>query len=258
MRTLKAYMFHSKKGVVEQLEGVLKEIRSEHLSVLDPSNLMECLLSPDFPQGQYVLFTFDDGREQSNPGVVDFLEKNNIRALAFVFPLLYSMDGYRMDLNFWYRNRHLFEFGSHSLTHSNVAQLAGPKFWTDMRALFYRNKRTGKDFAPGLITKGWDQLRERKETLNEKLMRIDSEVYLSKAIIERSLGVPCNYFSYPWGVYDKNLIDSVKRAGYHAAFSVINTDASIWTIPRTDMDSLNAPVETISFQIGKCAILRDC
>jgi len=251
-------MFHSKEGVVEQLNDVLEKVRREKLTVLDPAKVMECFLSPDFPTGQYVLLTFDDGREQRESGVVDFLARNNLRALAFVFPLCYSMDGFQMDLNFWYRNRRLFEFGSHSLTHSNVAKSAGPKFWTDMRALFYRGKRTGKDFAPGLITLGWDQLRERPETTNEKLMRIDSEVYLSKAIIERSLGVPCNYFSYPWGFYDKNLIESVKRAGYQAAFSVINTEASIWTIPRIDMDSPHKPVETISFQICQCSVLRDC
>lgn len=50
------------------------------------------------------------------------------------------------------------------------------------------------------------------------------EVAESKRRLEEQLGVPIKYFTYPEGKYDQRVADAVKAAGYHAAFTMSNTD----------------------------------
>ena len=88
-------------------------------------------------------------------------------------------------------------------------------------------------------------------------MRIESEVYLSKKMIERNLGLPCRFFAYPWGVYTPGLIDVVREAGFEAAFSVGRTDGTRWSIPRIDMDSDQPRRTTRAFSIHHCRVLHD-
>ena len=46
------------------------------------------------------------------------------------------------------------------------------------------------------------------------------EIVESKAVIEKQLGIRCNVFAYPFGIYNAKARELVKEAGYEAAFTV--------------------------------------
>ena len=46
------------------------------------------------------------------------------------------------------------------------------------------------------------------------------EIVTSKEVIEKQLGIKCNAFAYPFGVYSPKAREMVKEAGYEAAFTV--------------------------------------
>ncbi len=50
--------------------------------------------------------------------------------------------------------------------------------------------------------------------------KLEQEVVESKRILEKQLGVPIRYFTYPAGKYDRRVAESVKKAGYQAALTM--------------------------------------
>ncbi|MEA2337314.1 MAG: hypothetical protein QOE82_1321 [Thermoanaerobaculia bacterium] len=256
MPDLKFYLFHSHASIVDQFADALDGIESDGFAVIDPVGV-PCCIDGGYPEGRYAVLTFDDGREDRNPAIVDVLRTMKLRALAFLYVLDPAMETVRIDWSFWRQHADVFEIGAHSLTHSRVARSNGSAVSGAERVLSYRNARSGDDFCPGLVTPAWDQLYERTETAAETRMRIESEVYLSKKMIERNLGVPCRFFAYPWGIYTPGLIDIVREAGFEAAFSVGRTDGTRWSIPRIDMDSDQPRHQTRAFSINHCRVLHD-
>ena len=69
------------------------------------------------------------------------------------------------------------------------------------------------------------QERDSYEKEVQKKIRFQTELYQSKKIIERTIGrgKQVNFFAYPWGAYDIDLIDQLKRYSYRGAF--ITTDS---------------------------------
>jgi biofilm PGA synthesis lipoprotein PgaB len=252
---VKIYLFHSHAGIVDQVEKALAEIDAQGFAVIDPRDLLPCM-SGHYPEGRHAVLTFDDGREDRHPDIVPFLRHRAIRVLAFLYVLEPSMATVRIDWDFWRSNEDVFRIGAHSLTHSRVARAPGTG--RAERVLTYRNADPGDAFAPALLGPAWDQLHRRHETDAEYRMRIESEVYLSRTILERNFGSPCSFFAYPWGVYTPELVDIVRKAGFEAAFSVKQTDGTRWTIPRVDMDSDQPRTTTRVFPIDRCRVFHDC
>ena len=54
--------------------------------------------------------------------------------------------------------------------------------------------------------------------------KLEMEVVESKRILEKQLGIPMRYFTYPAGKYDRRVADAVKRAGYQAALTMNDAD----------------------------------
>ena len=50
--------------------------------------------------------------------------------------------------------------------------------------------------------------------------RLIDELIESKFILEQRLGKSIDYFSYPWGTFNKKIIELVKKAGFKAALAV--------------------------------------
>lgn len=44
-----------------------------------------------------------------------------------------------------------------------------------------------------------------------------SEIYVSKQVLEKRLGIPINEFAYPFGLYNPDIISLVREAGYKSA-----------------------------------------
>ncbi|NMA68771.1 MAG: polysaccharide deacetylase family protein, partial [Desulfitobacterium sp.] len=47
-----------------------------------------------------------------------------------------------------------------------------------------------------------------------------AELEGSRIVLEEILGQPVRYIAYPYGVYDQNIIDDCKSAGYTMAFTI--------------------------------------
>jgi len=65
------------------------------------------------------------------------------------------------------------------------------------------------------------QERGSYETKGQMNLRFRIELYRSKRIIERTIGhgKQVEFFAYPWGVYDEELIDQLKGYDYRGAFT---------------------------------------
>jgi peptidoglycan/xylan/chitin deacetylase (PgdA/CDA1 family) len=55
----------------------------------------------------------------------------------------------------------------------------------------------------------------RLSTLDEQTL--DEELQDSRRVIERELGTPCRSLAYPYGDYDRCVVEAAQRAGYEAA-----------------------------------------
>jgi peptidoglycan/xylan/chitin deacetylase (PgdA/CDA1 family) len=59
------------------------------------------------------------------------------------------------------------------------------------------------------------------ETKEAKGKRTREELKMSKTIIQETIGKgkQVRFFAYPFGAYDSDLIEHLKEAGYHGAFT---------------------------------------
>lgn len=65
------------------------------------------------------------------------------------------------------------------------------------------------------------QERGSYETKGQKNLRLRTEIHRSRTIIEQTIGhrKQVEFFAYPWGAYDEELIDQLKRYDYRGAFT---------------------------------------
>lgn len=74
------------------------------------------------------------------------------------------------------------------------------------------------------------------------------ELFASRAQLEQLTGLPCAYFAYPLGAYNKTTLSLIRQAGYERAFAVKGRPLLAWnakesyTIPR-----LSIADETLAF-----------
>jgi peptidoglycan/xylan/chitin deacetylase (PgdA/CDA1 family) len=76
------------------------------------------------------------------------------------------------------------------------------------------------------------------------LSRIDvqsakKEILESKVEIEKKIRRKVNYFAYPFGIYDNNVVNLIRNLGFHCAFGgggVIRKDTNIFVIPRVEVE----------------------
>jgi peptidoglycan/xylan/chitin deacetylase (PgdA/CDA1 family) len=67
-------------------------------------------------------------------------------------------------------------------------------------------------------------------TVNHRSLQEDSlpdayyEIYASKAQLEQMIGMPVTDFAYPYGSFDDQAVDLVKKAGYDTAVTTLPGD----------------------------------
>ena len=97
---------------------------------------------------------------------------------------------------------------------------------------------------------GWDIQAHGRRHL--PMVQLDSDVLEeeaagSKLILERRLGRPVDFFSYPYGAFDLTAVDVLRRAGYLGAVTcrsgILPTrpDQDWFRLPRTLVDGLVSP-----------------
>lgn len=97
--------------------------------------------------------------------------------------------------------------------------------------------KVGKPIGRSSLT--WEQLREMAKdplvtisshSVDHKVMagltqsQLQLETQESKRILEKELGVPVRYFTYPEGKFDAQAVEAVKQAGYAAALTMDDND----------------------------------
>lgn len=115
-------------------------------------------------------------------------------------------------------------------------ELISPRYFPDRRVanlcVNYVAQNGGQDF---FMREGWKEEllqvvedfrshhkdRGSYETEVQRNLRIRTEVYRSKKIIEMTIGrgKQVEFFAYPWGAYDEELILQLKSYGYWGAFT---------------------------------------
>jgi peptidoglycan/xylan/chitin deacetylase (PgdA/CDA1 family) len=161
------------------------------------------------PSEKRVLITFDDGYESLHKHGLEILSANNFNATLF---LSTSFIGKKYDQSDFY-------FVSHD------RQLT----WPEIR---------------DLIANGWSIQSHGYTHRKMAHLDVDSiarEVTVSKDILEQTLGRPIDAFAYPYGCYNKNVVDQLRMAGYQRAFSVhsgkLFASSPTFQLPRIEINS---------------------
>lgn len=114
----------------------------------------------------------------------------------------------------------------------------------DRNILGNRKKLMNDDNLQYLIKRGWEVgshgLRHVKlSDLN--LTEINKEISESKNKIERIINKKVNYFSYPFGNYNSEIVFAVKKAGYSLAVSmddeIIGVKTNPYILPRVGVNN---------------------
>jgi hypothetical protein len=85
---------------------------------------------------------------------------------------------------------------------------------------------------PGALVdrKAAEGIRNDIKTLGEDGW-LHKEIIGSKEVLEKQLGIKCNAFAYPFGIYSPKALEVVKQAGYEAAFTVYG-QLLRWSAPK--------------------------
>ena len=152
-----------------------------------------------FPE-KSILLTFDDGYSGISNYIIEELKKREMKATFFIISNMLGV--------FSTRYAHI--------TEKQLKEIADNKL-----------------FSIGSHTLSHSHLLE----LNEK--DLEDEIKGSKEILEKSTGKKVLAFAYPYGEYNKKIIDKVFASNYEAAFAVQNGEffgyPARYTIPRIYM-----------------------
>ena len=152
-----------------------------------------------FPE-KSILITFDDGYEGIYQYAAPELAKRNMHATFFIF---------KKGIN---------------------SALPGYPYVTD---------RQLRELAANPLFDVQSHTQLHSDLSNSSLAEIRQEVGDSKKFIEKFTHKPCRMIAYPYGHYNRDVLQTVKKAGYEAAFSVADLGLmdyeAKYTIPRIYM-----------------------
>lgn len=167
------------------------------------NDIADCVNNQKILTKPSVAITFDDGY-QSILKIRDFLDQKNIKPTVF---LLSNP-----------QNANRKELGTKTKLLNNAQILS-------------------------LIKSGWEigchtATHPDMHTLSSQ--QIKQEIIYSKTSLEKRHAVPVNYFAYPKGKYNSEILQGVKKAGYRIALTVqdgqINSQTNRFLVPRIGVD----------------------
>lgn len=184
-------------------ESHLKYLKDNGYKVIPLAQLVDYYLrkGPPPPPKSAVIVV-DDGHKTVFTEILPIIKKYNVPVTLFIYPSAISNASYAMT---WaelieIKRSNLADFQSHSYWHPNFKK---------------EKKRSGR-------------------AEYEKF--VDMQLRKSKEKIEKELGNKVNMLAWPFGIYDDELINKARGAGYIAGFSIERRHSSpsdnIMALPR--------------------------
>ncbi len=184
-------------------ESHLRYLRDNHYTVIPLRRLADYLLgkAPP-PPARSVVITADDGHRSVFTYMFPLVKRYHLPVTLFIYPSAISNASYAMT---WeqlseLKQTGLFDIQSHSYWHPNF------------------------------------RIEKRRLTAAEYEKLVDMQLTKSKSQLEKRLGGTVEMFAWPFGIYDDELIDRARKAGYIAAFTLERRHAgqsdNIMKIPR--------------------------
>jgi len=206
-------MFH---GVSKNKSNSLNQHLQPHLDIKQFENIIKmlndhyCFLKPDEilnSKKKGILLTFDDGFQNNFNNVIPILNSYNIPGLFFISTqhviepnnwlsfIKQNMKKYMVNQDILSSDLKIDYFDG--LTKDQILEMANNPLHT-----IGSHTVTHPDLTKLSVTS------------------IDSELINSKNYLENITNKPIEYFAYPYGNYNKIVIENVKKAGYKAAFGI--------------------------------------
>ena len=138
------------------------------------------------PPPRSVVITMDDGHESVYTRALPLVEKYRIPVTLFIYPSAISNASYAMT---WKQLRALqatglFDIQSHTYWHPNF------------------------------------KVEKRRLTPSQYNKFVNIQLQRSREVLDKKMGVNITMLAWPFGIYDKELIQKAKQAGYTAAFAL--------------------------------------
>jgi peptidoglycan/xylan/chitin deacetylase (PgdA/CDA1 family) len=159
-------------------------IRARGIRVISLRELVQRLENPVPYSDRVIVITFDDGYGSMYAKLLPLAEEFGYPVTLFVYVDMISL---RSSKNLtWEKLRDLDRRGidiqAHSLSHKDLVRLSASHDTAAKRSLY-------------------------------------EELYLSKRVLELRLGKTVEYYAFPFGRYDLNVIDLAANSGYRRVFS---------------------------------------
>ena len=191
-------------------EQQLQLLHDQGYRVIPLQNLVDYLRGEGpAPAPKSVVITIDDGHRSVYEVAKPLIEKYNIPVTLFIYPSAIANASYAMT---WDQLRELhsggqFSIESHTYWHPNF------------------------------------KIEKRKQSAADYAKFVDTQLRKSKNTLEKKLGIEVKTLAWPFGIYDDELLDQAKAAGYVAAFSIdrraASSSSTLMAVPRflmTDAD----------------------
>ncbi|MBI2313648.1 MAG: polysaccharide deacetylase family protein [Betaproteobacteria bacterium] len=191
-------------------ESQLRRLQERGYTVI-PLNRLVAWITGDIPAPgpRAVAITADDGHRSQYTEFFPLVRRHRIPVTLFIYPSAISNASYALT---W---EQLAEMKASGLVDIQSHTYWHPNFRKDRRRL-----------APEAYGAS-----------------VTMQLTRSREVLERRLGSPVRYLAWPFGIYDEDLMDRARRAGYGAAFTMDRRHAgphdSVMAIPRyrvTDRD----------------------
>ncbi len=185
-----------------EFEGQLKFLRENGYKIVRLRDIVNFMMGRGTLPPRAVAITADDGHRTVFTEMKPIVERYRIPVTLFIYPSAISNASYAMT---WEQLKELqatglFEIQSHTYWH--------PNFNKDKRRL-----------SPADYQKF-----------------VDWQMTKSKEVLERRLGAHVDLLSWPFGIYNDQLIAAARQAGYVAGFTIarrtVSRQDNIMAIPR--------------------------
>lgn len=187
---IKKFSFRRKlKGInisPKLFEKQMRELHQNGFKTISLLELVECIKKQEIPKKTFVII-FDDGYKNILQ-ILPVLEKYNFTATIF---LVANFIGGK---NLWDKKIGLEE--------ENLLD------WKDIKELIKR----GFSFGSHTLTHPY--------LTKISFEDMEGEIVLSKKILEEKLEIPIDFFCYPYGDFNDNIKEIIKKAGYLGACSI--------------------------------------